>query len=44
MKPLEVDQFIKEELAEEKYKVKDRIMNVLWVWEEDVSLKCRKAS
>lgn len=27
---LEVDQFIKEELAEEKDKVKDRIMNVLW--------------
>lgn len=30
MKPLEVDQFIKEELAEEKDKVKDRTMNVLW--------------
>lgn len=27
---MEVDQFIKEELAEEKDKVKDRIMNVLW--------------
>lgn len=40
---MDVDQFIKE-LAEGKDKVKDRIMNVLWVQKEYVSLKCRKAS
>lgn len=40
---MDIDQFIKE-LAEGKDKVKDRIMNVLWVQEKYVSLKCRKAS
>ena len=40
---MDVDQFIKE-LAEGKDNVKDRILNVLWVQEEYVSLKCRKDS